>query len=208
MSSKSKRFWTLPVLGVFLSFSMTGCDRSGPLVIIQNQPPYAPWCGPNRRVKIGLKVVGRVHDGAKHKEFLVDETGKEHDPEQIADHAWSFLERTGYARKIEQAFIKDSYQSRMPVVSINPVVVILELYPDPSWQNRERDFAHHRWSWTAQIQPNSAPHFSEGLQWFSPELKQRPTKLAFSEAGVAEIRLPRGKIKLVRSGDICKTTRE
>jgi hypothetical protein len=202
----SKRFWI--VLGVFLSFSMTGCGRSGPLVIIENQPHYAPWCGPNQRVKIGLKVVGRVYDGAKHKEFLVDETGKEHDPERIADRAWSFLERTGDAKRIEEAYIKDGYQSRMPVVSINPVVVILESYRDPSWRNNPHDSAPPRWLWTIQIQPNSDPHFSEGLHWFSPELKRRPTKLAFSEAGVAEILLPSGKVKLVRNGDICKTTRE
>jgi hypothetical protein len=202
----SKRFCI--VLGMLVSFSMTGCGRTGPLVILQNQPGYAPWCGPNQRAKIGLKVVGRVHDGAKHREFLVDETGQEHDPEKIADQAWSYLERTGYAKKIENAFVKDGYQSRMPVVSINPVVVILETYRDPSWRNQGRDFAQHRWSWTAQIQPNSDPHFYEGLQWFSPELKQKPTRLAFSEAGVAEIRLPRGKVKLVRQGDTCKTTRE
>jgi hypothetical protein len=202
----SKRFWI--ALGVFLSFSMTGCDRSGPLVISTNQPQYAPWCGPNRRVKIGLRVVGRVHDGAKHKQFLVDEAGNEHDPDKIADQAWSFLERTGDAKRIEEAFVQDAYQSRMPVVSINPVVVILEKHRDPTWRNSAHDSAQPRWVWLAQIQPNSAPHFSEGLQWFSPELKQQPTKLAFSDSGVAEILLPSGKVKLIRSGDVLQTTRE
>ena len=202
----SKRLCVL--LGVLLGFSMTGCDQSGPLVISKNQPGYAPWCGPDRRVRVGRRVVGHVHDGAKYRDFLVDETGKEHDPEKIADQVWSYLEQTGDAKKIEQAFIKDAYQSRMPVVSINPIVVILETYPDPSWRNKDRDFAHNRWFWPAQIQPNSDPHFSEGLQWFSPELKQRPTRLAFSKAGVAEILLPRGKVKLARNGETCKTTRE
>ena len=196
------------VLAVLLCFCTTGCGRSGPLVISKNQPGYAPWCGPNRRVKVGLKVVGRVHDGAKYRQFLVDESGKEHDPEKIADQAWSYLERTGDAQKIEEAFIKEAYQARMPVVSINPVVVILETYRDSSWRNTVHDFAPKRWSWLAQIRPNSDPHFSEGLQWFSPELKQRPTKLAFSEAGAAEILLPRGKITLVRAGDTCKTARQ
>ena len=96
----------------------------------------------------------------------------------------------------------------MPVVSINPVVVILETYRDPSWRNQVRNFAHNRWYWPAQIQPKSEPRFRERLQWFSPDLKQRPEKLAFSEAGVAEILLPGGKVRLVRSGDLCKTTRE
>lgn len=196
------------VLGVFLGSSLTGCGRPVPLVIRDNQPHYSPWCGPDRRAKIGWRVVGHVHDGAKHKDFLVDGTGKEHDPEEIADLAWSYLERTGDAREIEEAFVKEAYQSRMPVVSIDPVVVILETYRDPSWRNQARDFARNRWYWTAQIQPNSEPRFCEGLRWFSPDLKQRPTKLVFSEAGVAEILIPGGKVKLVRSGDICKTTRE
>jgi hypothetical protein len=188
---------------------MTGCERPGPLVISKKQPHYAPWCGRNQRVKVGLRVVGHVHDGPKHREFLLDETGKEHDPEKIADQAWSYLEQMGEARKIEDAFVKDAYQSTMPVISINPAVVILETYREPSWLNKNRDFAHQRSFWTAQIQPNSDPqHSRERLQWFSPELKQGPTKLAFSEAGVAEIRLPNGKLKLIREGKNCKTARE
>jgi hypothetical protein len=202
----SKPFWI--ALGLLLCFSMTGCGRAGPLVISKKQPGYAPWCGPNRRVQVGQRVVGYIHDGPKHKEFLVDEKGKEHDPDKIADQAWSYLQRTGDAKKIEEAFAKDADQSLMPVISINPVVVILETYPDPSGQNKSREFAHEKWFWRAQIQPNSNPHFREGLQWFSPELKQRPTDLVFSEAGVAEILLPNGKLKLVREGDRCKTTRE
>jgi hypothetical protein len=187
---------------------VSGCGRPGPLVISKKQPDYAPWCGPNRRVQVGQRVVGHVHDGPKHKEFLVDESGKEHDPDKIADQAWSYLERTGDAKKIEDAFAKDGYQSVMPVISINPVVVILETYPDPSWQNTKHEFAHEKWYWRAQIQPNSNPTFRTGMQWFSPELKQPPTKLAFSEDGVAEIVLPNGKLKLLREGDRCKTTRE
>jgi hypothetical protein len=203
----SKRIWI--VLGLLLCWSMTGCGRPGPLVISKKQPHYAPWCGPNLRVQVGQRVVGHVHDGAKHKEFLVDETGKEHDPDKIADQAWSYLERTGDARKIEEAFINNAHQSTMPVVSINPVVVILVTYTEPSWENKNRDPAHERWFWTAQIQPNSNPqHSGDRVQWFSPELQQRPTNLAFSQAGNAEIQLPNGKIKLFRQGDICKTSRE
>lgn len=197
------------VRGLVLCCSLAGCGRPGPLVIGNQQPHYAPWCGPNRRVQIGQRVVGHVHDGPKHKEFLVDETGQEHDPDKIADQAWSYLERTGDARTIEEAFINDAHQSTMPVVSINPVVVILETYTEPSWQNKNRDPARKRWFWTAQIQPNSNPQPSRArMFWFSPELKQGPTKLVFSEAGVAEIQLPNGKLKVVREGDTCKTTRE
>jgi len=203
----SKRFWIVP--GILLCCCVTGCGRPGPLVISKKQPHYAPWCGPNLRVQVGQRVVGHVHDGAKHKEFLVDETGKEHDPDKIAEQAWSFLESTGDARQIAEGFIKNAHQSTMPVVSINPVVVILETYTEPSWENKNRDPAHERWFWTAQIQPNSDPQHSQArMFWFSPELKQGPTKLTFSEAGVAKIQLPNGLLKVVRDGDTCKTTRE
>jgi hypothetical protein len=87
--------------------------------------------------------------------------------------------------------------------------VILETYTEPSWLNKNRDLAHQRWFWTAQIQPNSDPQQSgDGIQWFSPELEQRPTKLAFSQTGIAEIKLPNGKITVSRQGNLCKTTRE
>jgi hypothetical protein len=201
-----KRFWA--GFGLLMCFSMTSCGRTGPLIISKKQPDYAPWCAPNRRVQIGQRVVGHVHDGAKHKEFLLDETGKEHDPDKIAEQVWAYLERTGDAKRIEDAFSKEASPSLMPVVSINPVVVILETYPDASWQNKNREFSHQKWYWRAQIQPNSNPQFRKRLQWFCPELKQRPTDLVFSEAGVAEIPLPNGKLKLVREGDRCKTTRE
>jgi hypothetical protein len=200
------RFWI--VLGLLMCSSITGCSRRGPLVISKKQPDYAPWCGPNQRVQVGQRVVGHVHDGPKHRDFLVDETGKEHDPEKIAEQTWSYLERTGDAKKIEDASAKDGYQSLMPVVSINPVVVILETYQEDSRRNNNREIAYKRWNWLAQIQPNSNPHYREGLRWFSPELKQKPTSLVFSDAGVAEIALPNGKLKLVREGDKCKTTRE
>jgi hypothetical protein len=196
------------VLGLVFCVCLTGCGRPGPLVISKKQPDYAPWCGPNRRVQIGQRVVGHVHDGPKQKEFLIDETGKEHDPEKIAEQAWAYLERTGDAKKIGDAFGKEGYQSTMPVVSINPVVVILATHQDAGWLNQPREFAGKAWYWRAQIQPNSKPRFSDGLQWFSPELKQPPTKLDFSKSGIAEIVLPNGKLKLVREGETCTTTRE
>ena len=58
------------------------------------------------------------------------------------------------------------------------------------------------------IAATSWPHYRDGLQWFSPDLKQRPTALSFSRAGVAEITLPKGKLTLTRDGDKCKTGRE
>ncbi|HTI49463.1 MAG TPA: hypothetical protein VL475_00875 [Planctomycetaceae bacterium] len=204
MSGQTRRF----VLAGLVCVLVTGCGEPAPLKISAKQPHYAPWCGPNERVQFGQRVVGHVHDGPKHRDFLVDDAGQEHDPEKIADAAWTYLERSGEARKIQERFVNDAQQTTMPVVSVNPVVVILVTYPDPSWQGKPRDFGHERWFWPAQIQPNSDPRYHEGLMWFSPELKQKPTKLVFSEAGVAEIVLPNGKLKLVREGDQCKTERE
>lgn len=197
------------VSGLLVCWSVAGCHRPGPLVIRNKQPHYAPWCGPNLRVRIGQRVVGHVHDGPKHKVLLVDDAGKEHDPDKIADDAWSFLERTGDARKIKEAFVNEAIQSTMPVVSINPVVILLVTRTERSWQNKDRSPRHERWYWTAQIQPSSdAQHCRERMSWFSPELKQAPKELKFSEAGVAEIPLPNGTLKVVRDGETIKTTRE
>src|SRR5947209_10451622 len=105
----SRRFWIVLVL--LWCYSMAGCGRRGPLVISKNQPHFAPWCGPNRRVQIGQRVVGHVHDGPKYKNFLIDETGKEHDPEEIAERAWSYLKRTGDAKTIEESLGQGAFQS-------------------------------------------------------------------------------------------------
>jgi hypothetical protein len=196
------------VLNVLVCLAITGCGRTGPLTFGMHRTPFAPWCAANRRVKIGQRAVGRVHDGAKYKDFLVDDKEKEYDPEDIADRAWSYLERTGDARRIQDALGKDSCPTSMSIVSINPVIVILSTYHDPAWQKQNREFAYKRWAWPAQIQPNSDPPFREGLQWFSPDLKQGPIDLAFSEKGVADIQLPEGKLKLIRQGDKCSTRRE
>lgn len=199
----------LIITGLLVCCSATGCHRPGPLVIRNKQPHYAPWCGANVRVRIGKRVVGHVHDGPKHKDFLVDESGKEHDPDKIASEAWSYLERTGDGRKIKEAFVNEAIQSTMPVVSINPVVILLVTHTERSWLDKDRSPGHERWFWRAQIQPNSdAQHCREKLLWFSPELKQAPRELKFSDGGVAEIPLPNGTLKVVREGDSIKTTRE
>ncbi len=196
------------MLGLLCCFSIAACSRPGPLKFNKAHAQHAPWCGPNQRVQIGQRVVGHVHDGPKHKEFLVDAGGREHDPEKIAEQAWAYLERTGDAKTIAGAFIKDARQTTMSVVSVNPVVVILGSYQDESWLKQPRDSADKSWFWRAQIQPTSDPPYRDGLKWFSPTLKQPPIALAFSHEGVAEIVLPAGKLTLTRVGDRCQSTRE
>jgi hypothetical protein len=205
MSSKPVRI----ALHLLVCCSTAGCYGSGPLVMRKDRANLAPWCGPNRRVEIGARVVGHVGFGEKRwKEWLVDDKGKEHDPEEIADGAWSYLERTGDAKRIEDAFSKDAYQATMTLVSINPVVVILDTFQDAAALKPTPGFAYEKWHWRAQVSAIRDPPFRDGLRWFSPDLKQRPTQLAFSADGVAEIRLPKGKLKLIRHGDKCETTRE
>jgi hypothetical protein len=160
-------------------------------------------------VQVGERVVGHVGFGEKKwKEFLVDDTGREYDPERIADQAWSYLERTGAAKKIAEAFSKDAHVSTVTLVSISPVVLILETYQDATLLKRPREFAYNKWQWRAEVCAFRDPPFRKGLRWFSPDLKQRPTSVAFSDVGVAQIPLPNGKLKLIRDGDKCKSTRE
>jgi hypothetical protein len=198
----------LIALHVMVWFSMTGCGGAGPLRMKTNPRNLGPWCGPKQRVQIGERVVGRAGwNGNKWKDFLVDDTGKEYDPEKIADQVWSYLERTGDAKKIKEAFTRDGSYPRMIVVSVKPVVVILETYQGAALPT-QLGTSPERYYWVAQIHAMGDPVYQERLEWFSLDLKQRPTELAFSEAGVAVIPLPKGKLKLIRDGDKCKTTRE
>lgn len=197
----------ISLFDLLLCFSMTGCGAS-PLRMKNNPRNVGPWCGPNQRVQIGERVVGKVGFGEnKWKEFLVDDAGKEHDPEKIADQVWSYLERTGDARKIREDYSKAAYYSSMIVVSINPIVVILETHQDADLR-QQLGAAPERYYWVAQVYAMRDPPYREGLQWFSPDLKQKPVALLFSDAGIAEIALGKGKVKLIRKGDECKTTRE
>ncbi len=204
------RFWLVP--GLIVALSWTGCARPAPLHFPKRPRPFAPWCGPQERVRIGQRVVGHVHDGNKYADFLVDAKGREHDPEQIANRAWAYLERTGDARTIKEALLKHADQTVMSIVAIEPVIVIMDQYHDASSVVANPDHVSQGWYWRAQIQPNSDPRSGgqgQGrLFWFSPDLKQRPKELTFSDQGVAEIALPNGKLILVREGDTCKSTRE
>jgi len=127
--------------------------------------------------------------------------------EKIADQVWSYLERTGDAKKIKEAFSRDGHYPRMIVVCVKPDVVILETYPDAALP-KQLGASPERYYWVAQIHAIGDPVYQERLKWFSVDLKQRPTELAFSETGVAAIPLPKGKLKLIREGDKCKTNRE
>ena len=202
--------WLPPMRSLFaLLACLVGCGSPTPLKMTKYSGTRGPWCAPNKRVQIGQRVVGTVGMGEnKWKNFLVDDGGREYDPEKLADQAWSYLERTGDADYVMRGYHKEGRQTRMTVVAINPVVVVLETRPLPAGADRtiaspERSF------WVAQISSErSHPDYRDGMKWFSPDLKQPPTILAFSQDNVATIPLANGKLNLVRSGDECKTTRE
>jgi hypothetical protein len=151
--------------------------------------------------------VGQVQGQNKWKLFLVDPAGKEYDPEKLADRVWSYLEKTGDAKAFKEAYSNDGFYFRMIIVSINPVVVIVETHQDTA-SRKQVGSVPDRYYWVAQVYALRDLIYTDGLRWFSPDLKQRPVALPFSEAGVAEIPLPDGKMTLVRDGDKCKTTRE
>jgi hypothetical protein len=198
--------WLLAWLAIF---ALAGCRQAAPLKMRKDSGTLGPWCAASTRVQIGQRVVGTVGWGEKKwKDFLLDDAGKEHDPHVIADRVWSYLERTGDAAGIMNAYHKDGRLTRMTVVTLNPVVVVMESRPLPAGANRSLA-APERSYWVAQVSSlRSHPDYREDMRWFSPDLKQSPTPLHFSQNGVAEITLPQGKLHLVRNGDECTTTRE
>jgi hypothetical protein len=81
------------------------------------------------------------------------------------------------------------------IVSINPTIVIVR-----PCRHREYTTYDHR--------GRGYTHLECALQWFSPDLKKGPIDIKFTEDGVAEIPLRKGKLRLVREDEICQVTRE
>jgi hypothetical protein len=165
-----------------------------------------PWCAAHQRIKIIDHIIGHDQVGNKYKELFVDDEGQEHDPEKLADQAWGYLEATGDARKIKQAF-SDGQSPDLVIVAIKPLIVILGTHQDANASKKVGD-SPGRWYWLGQVATRGDPAYQKDLQWFSPDLKQKPTKLVFSLGGVAEIPLGNGTLKLTHTGEKCKTERE
>jgi hypothetical protein len=194
-------------LALVLCLSLAACGRPRPLLKTKIHGNGGPWCGPNQRVQLGQRVVGHVHDGDKWKIFLMDEKGKEYDPDKLAEQTWSYLERTGDAKRIKDACSKEGHYVSISIVALKPMVVILETHREDD-PRKQFSGALDRYYWVAQVSTLRDPPYRDDLEWFSPDLKQRPTPLPFSADGVAEIALPDGKLKLIRNGHECQTARE
>lgn len=186
--------------------TLAGCGP-GPLVMKPNAKIPGPWCAPNQRAQIGDRTVGNTPYGPRHKQFLVDSASREHDPDTIAEQVWSYLERTGDAKTIQDAFAREGSYPKMFVISINPTVVVLATSRDPKLPQTIGTIPK-RYYWLAQVYCFNLIVYQDGLQWFSPDLKQRPTPLTFNPAGQAEIPLTTGKILLKHEADKCTVVRE
>jgi hypothetical protein len=195
------------MLVLLLCTPAMGCGSgNGPLTVRKNKV-IGPWCAPNQRVQIGDRVVGHVHDGPKYKDFFIDDEGREHDPDKLTETAWTYLERTGDAKKMKDAFSKAGDYPAMTIMSIKPMIVILATKQSADLL-KQMGNSPPRWFWVTKISTRGEPTYQKELQWFSPDLKQKPTKLAFSLGGIAEISLGNGTLKLSRNGERCKTERE
>jgi hypothetical protein len=194
-------------LALVLCLSMASCGRPRPLLKTKIRGNGGPWCAPNQRVQIGQRVVGHVHDGDKWKIFLMDDKGKEYDPDKLAEQTWSYLERTGDAKRIKDACSKAGHYVSLSIVALKPIVVILEMRREDD-PRKQLSGSLPRSNWVAQVSVLRDPPYREDLEWFSPDLKQKPTPLSFSAEGVAEIALSDGRLKLIRNGQEFQTARE
>lgn len=182
-----------------------GCAKT-PLKIRKDSGTVGPWCGPNQRAQLGMRVVGKVGWGTdKWKTFLVDDTGKEYDPDDLKEEVWSYLERTGDAKRLMAIHTQERAYPLMTVVALKPLVVTMEMKSDTTPPKRR--YPWERFHWLSTISVERRPEYQENMRWFSPDLGQRPTPLRFV-AGVATIPLPKGRLLLSREGEKCKTERE
>lgn len=153
--------------------------------------------------------MGKSFYGDIWREFWIDESGQEYDPEEIGKQVLEYIATTPLGKEIEDARQRRQATAQMRIVSVDPVIVLL--YPSEYQrlqgvgQNLSMGTTHPvELAWTAKTDPE----FAEPMQWLSPDLKAGPTDITFSETGEAAIPLARGKIKLVHTGDRCQISRE
>jgi hypothetical protein len=153
--------------------------------------------------------MGKSFYGDIWKEFWIDDSGQEYDPEKVGKDVWEYISTTRLAKSIDDAKRQGQASAQMRIVSVNPVIVLL--FPSEHQrrsgvgENLSKGTRHpQELAWT----PDSDPEFAEPMQWLSPDLKAGPTDITFSGTGEAEIPLKTGKIKLVHTAGQCRITRE
>lgn len=192
-------------LAIVLAATVVGCGR--PLQRLETRAG-CPWSGPKQQVQVGRRSMGHSFYGEIWKEFWVDESGREYDPEEVSKKVWKYIETTNLAKSIRLAGNKHGC-AQMQIVALNPTIVLLY----PSEYQRLKGVGENlskgtRMAQELAYQPLNNPIFAEPMEWLSPDLATGPQQLKFSANGEAEIPLKSGRIKLVHSGDHCLVTRE
>jgi hypothetical protein len=195
----------LSVMCFVLQF--VGCGK-GPLERLRSTPG-CPWCEPGKQVQQGERKTGSTYYGSIHKVMWLDSNGREYDPEIVANKVFDFLKVTGDIKRIEDAANNLTCAPWMRIVSINPLVVIQIPCQHKRWVSGDGNSAHGtRMAKELSFTPKENMYYDEPMEWFSPTLNQRPTRIGFSEDGTAEIKLKKDKLVLAKSGEWCIVTRQ
>jgi len=192
---------------VLLGSTLIGCGP-GPLVRVRDHQG-CPWCEPGKQTRLGLRSMGKSFYGDIWRERWVDPSRREYDPFQVSEQVWDYLRSTGDVARIEAALRAKKCSEWMRIVSVDPIIVIMIPCQHERFTASKVMTSHGtRMAMELAYTPTDLMYFSEPMRWLSPDLKQGPTVITFSDKGEAEIPLKNGKLKLVHEGERCKISRE
>jgi hypothetical protein len=193
------------LVAAILSAFVMGCGGGGGRRLKANTTPQCPWVAPNRQAEAAYVHV-RDHGwggGGTGYNVWIDESNAEHKIEHVQERVWAYMEKTGVAASIKAAETNGQLSTRAAIVSIKPTIALL--VPCPPYGPRNPYKGRHG---ADEVGFGISVSYHDGMQWCSPDLKQRPTEIKFSDKGVAEIVLPTGKLRLVRESRRCSVARE
>lgn len=187
--------------------STSGCGR-GSLDHLETRIG-SPWCGKNQQVQVGDRTVGQTFYGPISREFWIDDSGHEYDPEEVGKKVWEYIGKTSLKGSIESAVKQQKACAQMQIISVKPVVVLMF----PSEYQRRNGVGNNLSMGTRHplelcYVPKSDLVFAEPMQWFSPDLDVKPTTIQFNASGEALLPIKKGNIKLLHFDDKCKISRE
>ena len=171
-----------------------------------------PWVAPGRQAVEKRKE----HSGwnnSTYESVWIDASGKSLRDYDVMRQVETYYLKIGYTAKVSDDLANGKHVPSAIVVSIDPIVVILS--PPNLAQVKMGalvrgtggvNYSNSKNGGT--LMTGSKWFYNDGLQWLSPDLNQEATEIEFTKAGTAEIPLPKGKLKLVREGEIFKVTRE
>lgn len=143
------------------------------------------------------------------KNFWLDSSGREHDPEKVSQQVWAFIQKNGDLARMEKDQEAGQCAPAMRIVSLNPTVVLMIPCQHKRFVGTGQHLAHGtRSALELSFVPDKEMYFDEPMEWLSPDLRIGRTKVTFSDLGEAEIGLKKGKLKLKRDGEWCVVSRE